>query len=45
MVKGYKSVIASTFHVSETEIAAIYPEYKSSWSKNNLDDLREVLHY
>ena len=41
--KDYYSVIMSVVHVSESEIASIYPEYNVSWLTENIEDLKSIL--
>lgn len=42
--KEYYSMIATPLHVSESEIAVIYPEYDVSWLIENIEDLKTVLY-
>jgi len=42
--KEYYSVIAAVVHVSESEIAALYPDYEYSWFENDIDKLKGILH-
>ena len=41
--KGYTSMISDVMHVSESEIAMIYPQYDVSWLVDRIDDLKSVL--
>ena len=41
--KGYTSMIATPIHISESEIAAVYPEYQANWLEDNIEDLKSVL--
>lgn len=41
--KEFYSLIANPLHVSETEIAAIYPDYEYSWFENDIDKLKGIL--
>lgn len=40
----YYSMIAATIHVSETEIAALYPDYKYSWYDDDKEKLVGILY-
>ena len=41
--KGFKSMIDSTYIISESEIAILYPKYDVSWLVENIDSLKSVL--
>ena len=41
---NYYSMIAATIHVSETEIAALYPDYQYSWYENDKEKLAGILY-
>lgn len=41
--KEYYSVIQSTIHISESEIAILYPDYQYSWFENNTEKLKGIL--
>lgn len=44
MKKEYnKSPICAPVHVSETEVAALYPDYNSNWATEEPDKLRGIL--
>jgi len=41
--KEYYSVIMSVIHVSESEIAALHPDYEYSWNEEQVDKLKGIL--
>lgn len=41
--KEYYSVIMSVLHISESEIAALYPDYSYSWLENDIEKLKGIL--
>lgn len=41
--KEYYSVIQASIHISQSEIAAIYPDYNYTWDTEQIDKLRGVL--
>lgn len=40
---NFKSMIDTTYILSETDVAAIYPEYDVSWLVENIDELKTIL--
>lgn len=41
--KEFYSMIQASLHISETEIAAIYPDYQYDWFENDIDKLKGIL--
>lgn len=41
--KEFYSMIQASLHISESEIAAIYPDYEYSWFENDIDKLKGIL--
>lgn len=41
--KEYFSMIQASLHVSESEIAALYPDYEYNWFDNDIEKLKSIL--
>ena len=42
--KEYISIIANYLHISETEIAKVFPNYQYSWYEDDKENLSEILY-